>query len=175
MSISSLFPKSQQMATTIVGLVGLLSAMLITLNQYIKSQQMTEAHHAAGLAYGKLHRSIMNELALRRDQRENGLNFLHHIRSEINRLESTSPSILPYIIRLFNKQFATRTIEKPEITGDLDEVEINTGADPSVSQNPIPQCSSLDNMNYDEYDWYCTCSTVGWILFRSTLARSNRA
>jgi len=143
MSISSLFPDSQKEATTIVGLVSLLSAILLTINQYVKSQQMAEAHHAAGLSYGKLHRTVMNELALRRDQRTNGMIFLQHVRTEIDRLESTAPSILPYVIRSFNKQFTNRTIERPEVTGDLDEVEVNTSVDPSTSDNN--KSSSLES------------------------------
>ena len=127
MSLTSLFPdaESQKAATTIIGLVSIFSAVLITMNQYVKSQQMMEAHRAAGLAYGKLHRVIMNELALRRDQRQNALEFLKLVRTEQDRLENSSPSILPSVIRKFNKQFADRDIEKPEIAGDLDETSVN--------------------------------------------------
>jgi hypothetical protein len=127
MSLSALFPDQadQRVATTIIGLVSIFSAVLITMNQYVKSQQMTEAHHSAGLAYSKLHRIIMNELSLRRDQRTNGLDFLKHVRDEIDHLESVSPSVLPHIIKKFNKVFADKNIEKPEIAGDLDEVFIN--------------------------------------------------
>jgi hypothetical protein len=96
------------------------------MNQYVKSQQMMEAHRAAGLSYGKLYRVIMNELALRRDQRSNGLDFLKLVRIEIDRLENTAPTILPFIIRKFLVRFADRNIEKPEIAGDLDPVSVNT-------------------------------------------------
>lgn len=127
MSLNSLFPDAEQQkyATTIIGLVSIFSAVLITMNQYVKSQQMMEAHRAAGLAYGKLYRVITNELALRRDQRQNALEFLKAVRQEQDRLENSSPSILPNIIRKFNKQFEHRNIEKPEIAGDLDEVNVN--------------------------------------------------
>jgi len=128
MSLTALFPdpRTQQNATTIIGLVSIFSAVLITMNQYVKSQQMAEAHHSSGLSYAKLYRSIMNELSLRRDQRSNGLDFLKQVRAEIDRLESTSPSILPFAIKKFNVIFSKRDIEKPEITGDLDAVEINS-------------------------------------------------
>lgn len=127
MALNSLFPEpgAQQSATTVIGLISILSAVLITMNQYVKSQQMMEAHRAAGLAYGKLHRLIQNELALRRDQRSNALEFLKLIRSEQDRLENTSPSVIPSIIKKFNIQFADAQIEKPEICGDLDPTEIN--------------------------------------------------
>jgi len=156
MSLNSLFPDpaDQRIATTIIGLVSIFSAVLITMNQYVKSQQMTEAHHAAGLAYSKLHRVIMNELSLRRDQRTNGLDFLKHVRDEIDHLESISPSVLPHIIQKFNKVFADKHIEKPEIAGDLDEVHINrelkvkkiedmTVIDVKPSQTRAPETSAI--------------------------------
>ena len=127
MALPSLLPDgaSGKIMTTILGLVSLFSAMLITMNQYIKSQQMMEAHRAAALAYSKLYRLVSNEISLRRDQRINALDFLKHIRMEQDRLESMSPLILPHIIKKFNLLFKDRDIEKPEITGDLDPVGIN--------------------------------------------------
>jgi hypothetical protein len=85
----------------------------------------------------------MNELSIPRDQRSNGLEFLKFIRLEIDRLESTSPSILPYIITKFNLQFAERNIEKPEIAGDLDEVEINR---PTIDENYKPFNKTLKHI-----------------------------
>lgn len=130
MSLTSLFPDptDQKVATTIIGLISIFSGVLITMNQYMKSQQMMEAHRSAALSYGKLHRLIINELALSRDQRMNALDFLKLVRSEQDRLENTSPSILPQVILKFNVQFADKQIEKPEIAGDLDETEINSAS-----------------------------------------------
>ena len=127
MSLSALLPdpNSQRIATFVIGLVSIFSAVLITLNQYMKSQEMTEAHRAAAVAYSKLSRIIMNELSLRREQRTNGLEFLKYVRAEVDRLENTAPAIIHNIIYRFNLTFADKNIEKPEITGDLDEVEIN--------------------------------------------------
>jgi hypothetical protein len=128
MSLTSLFPEpnAQKAATTIIGLISIFSAMLITMNQYIKSQQMMESHRSAALSQGKLYRMISNELALRRDQRSNALEFLKVIKVEQDRLENMSPSIIQHIIEKFNLQFKDRDIEKPEIAGDLDEVTVNT-------------------------------------------------
>jgi hypothetical protein len=128
MSLNSLFPDpaSQRGATTVIGLISILSAVLITMNQYVKSQQMMESHRTAALSYGKLYRVIMNELALRRDQRTNGLDFLKFVRVEIDRLENTAPNIPEFIIKKFVILFADKDIEKPEIAGDLDEINVNT-------------------------------------------------
>jgi len=127
MSLRSVFPDvpTQHVATIIIGLISIFSAVLTTLNQYIKSQQMMETHRAASISYGKLNRNINNELALRRDQRTNALEFLKTVRIEQDRLEMTAPSILPKIIKKFNVEFANRDLEKPEIAGDLDQTNVN--------------------------------------------------
>jgi hypothetical protein len=164
MSISSLFtnPHDQQTALTIVGLISLFSAALLTINQYIKSQQMSESHRIASIAYSKLYRTIMNELALRRDQRVNGLDFLNVVRSEIDRLESTSPSVLPFVIRKFNKKFLKNSIEKPEITGDLDEVYINTTSQkPDTTSNSVVKKDELPTIVQSSSDSSdCTSSLL---------------
>jgi len=127
MSLPCLFSdiSSQKTLTTIIGLISIFSAILITLNQYIKSQQMMESHRSAGLLQGKLFRMISNELALRRDQRSNALEFLKLVRHEQDRLENMSPSILPSVIDKFNILFKDKDIEKPEIAGELEEVHVN--------------------------------------------------
>jgi hypothetical protein len=139
MSLTSVFPslEAQHIATIIIGIISIFSAVLTTLNQYIKSQQMMEAHRAASISYGKLNRTINNELALRRDQRSNAIEFLKIIRAEQDRLENTAPSILPHIIHKFNKQFADRDIEKPEIAGDLDETNVNSSSKVRVAPAPL--------------------------------------
>ena len=143
MSLTSVFPDaaSQHIATIIIGIISIFSAVLTTLNQYIKSQQMMEAHRAASISYGKLNRTINTELALRRDQRINALEFLKVVRTEQDRLENTAPSILPHVIALFNSKFASSEIEKPEIAGDLDETNINM----STRNKIVPYKGSINS------------------------------
>ena len=149
MSLTALFPDPdiQKIATTIIGLVSIFSAVLITMNQYVKSQQMMEAHRTAGLAYGKLHRIISNELAMRRDQRSNAFEFLKMVRTEQDRLENSSPTILPSVIKKFNIIFKDREIEKPEIAGDLDETVINKSRkERGAVETPIHKESSVSSL-----------------------------
>ena len=108
---------------------------------------MMESHRAAALSYSKLYRMVSNELALRRDQRTNALDFLKHVRQEQDRLETTSPSILPHIITYFNVQFKDRHIEKPEITGDLDPVEVNTKNRKGKDYSPTEADSTPNSQN----------------------------
>lgn len=125
--LNGLFAEDQQKsATVIIGLMTLSCTVFTSLNQFMKTSQYAEAHRAAALAYGKLHRSIQGELTLRRDQRVNATEFLKAVRAEQDRLQEISPDILDHIVSLFNRVFKDRhDLEKPEIAGDLDHVQVN--------------------------------------------------
>jgi len=125
--LTSLVPyEFQKIASVVIGLSTLGCGVLTSLNQYMKTSQFSESHRTAAIAHGKLHRVISSELALRRDQRVNAMDFIKMIRSEQDRLQETSPSIPESVIRHFKRHFANNvSVEKPEIIGDLDHVNIN--------------------------------------------------
>jgi hypothetical protein len=125
--LTSIFSEEDQKSASItIGLLTLGCGALTSVNQFMKTSQYSEAHRSASVAYGKLHRVISSELALRRDQRTNALDFLKHIRTEQDRLQETSPIILKSVIEKFRKEFKDhRELEKPEIVGDLDHVQVN--------------------------------------------------
>jgi hypothetical protein len=109
----------------VLGAITIGSGVLTTVNQYIKSSSLAEAHRAASLAYGKLYRLILTELSMRRDQRQDVAVFLKMIRAEQDRLQEMSPSILPRIIDQFNALFKdNKLLEKPEVTGDMDHIVV---------------------------------------------------
>jgi hypothetical protein len=125
--LTSIFsPDNQQLASIGIGLITLGCGALISVNQFMKTSQFAEAHRSAAIAYGKLHRIVSSELSLRRDQRMNAQDFLKIVRTEQDRLQEISPVIVNSIIKEFRKEFAHNTeLEKPEIAGDLDHVQVN--------------------------------------------------
>jgi hypothetical protein len=125
--LSSLFPDGNQIvATTVLGSVTIGSGIMTTVNQYMKTASLAEAHRAAALAYGKLYRLILTELSLRREQRADVKPFLKMVRAEQDRLQDMSPTISACIIAQFNTMFkGNKLLEKPEITGDLDHIVIS--------------------------------------------------
>jgi hypothetical protein len=138
--LNSLFPPEHQTtATTVLGALTIGTGILTTFNQYMKSAQLVEAHKAAALAYGKLYRTILTELSLHRSSRSNPIAFLKMIRSEQDRLQETSPTVLPHIIAAFNARFKENThLQKPEITGDLDHIVIPLLGPHTPSEPPSP-------------------------------------
>jgi len=142
--LSSLFSQGDQTAaTTVLGAVTISSGILTTINQYMKTSSLAEAHRAAALAYGKLYRLILTELSLRRDQRTEAKPFLKMVRAEQDRLQDMSPTISACIIAQFNAAFKSNTLlEKPEITGDLDHIVISI-EDPLLPSGLSPSPDSL--------------------------------
>lgn len=119
-------PGTTRVLTVLMGLMTLSASVFTSINQYMRSSQFAESHRIAAVAHGKVHRLISSELALRRDQRLNASEFLKSIRAEQDRLQDTSPIILDSVIKLFNAQFESRPdLEKPEVAGDLDHVQVN--------------------------------------------------
>lgn len=122
---------AQETATIVVGAVTIVSGIMTSINQILKSAQFSEGHRLSSISYGKLFRVISNELALRRDQRTNAQEFLKVIRTEQDRLEESSPIIHGNIIRRFNAKVESNvTLEKPEIVGELDHIHVNMSIKP---------------------------------------------
>lgn len=126
-------PDITRWCTTAIGLLTLSTGVLTSINQYMKTSQLAEAHRAAAVAYGKLYRAVSMELALRRDQRLNGIEFLKAVRAEQDRLQDTSPVVLDSVIAEFREVVKSNDkLEKPEIVGDLDHVQVNRTAKPGL-------------------------------------------
>lgn len=124
--LTSLFPiEYQTVATTVLGSLTIGAGVLTTINQYMKSSSLAEAHRAAALAYGKLYRAILTELSLRREQRQPPAEFLKMVCAKQDRLQEMSPSISPRIIAAFNATVASNTeLERPEIAGGLEHIVV---------------------------------------------------
>lgn len=128
LGLPSLIPDMNynRLASIGIGLLTLSTGVLQSVNQYMKSAQLAEAHRIAAVAYGKLHCVVSSELALRRDQRLPAADFIKAVRAEQDRLQDTSPNILERVVLRFKAEFAgNHTLEKPEIAGDLDHVQVN--------------------------------------------------
>jgi hypothetical protein len=124
--LTSLFsPEYQTVATTLIGSLTLGAGVLTTVNQYMKSASLAEGHRAAALAYGKLYRTILTELSLRREERQPVKDFLKMVCAKQDRLQEMSPSISPRIIASFNKTFQGNIeLERPEVAGGLEHITV---------------------------------------------------
>lgn len=109
-----------------IGLISISVGIMNTVSSYFGWAKRSEGHRISAVNYSKLHRWISIELALPRDQRVPAKHFLKEIRSQIDRLYETAPSIPPEIIELFGVTMKDikNDVTLPEVCNELKAVEI---------------------------------------------------
>ena len=113
-------------APVIIGLVSLSVGLLNTIGSFFGWAKLSEGHRISGVNYSKIHRWISIELALPRNQRIPAKYFLKEIRSQVDRLNETSPSIPPSIVGLFNKKMKgiIHNVSLPEVCNEIHSVDV---------------------------------------------------
>ena len=115
-----------------IGIVSISVGILNTLGSFFGWARRSEGHKASSVHYGKLHRFLMIELSLPRDQRMTAPDLLKTVREQIDRLYETSPAIPPVIIAAFKQQYGeAKEISRPEIANGLDPVNVYVAASAS--------------------------------------------
>jgi len=121
---SSLFGDSAY-ASVAIGGVSILVGILNTLGSYFAWARRAEGHKTSSVQYGKLHRFLMIELSLPRDQRMTAGDLLKTMREQIDRLFETSPAVPPIVIEVFKKTYGdSKDVSRPEIANGIDPIEI---------------------------------------------------
>ena len=96
-----------------IGALNLFGAILTTIQQFLKVNELMESHRVSYIHYGKLARSIRLELALPVEERQHdGASMVNMCRSEYDRLIEQSPPISTSIILRFEKRFPDPAVEK---------------------------------------------------------------
>lgn len=116
-------------APVVIGLMSLTVSVLNVVSNFFAWAKRAEGHRISSINYGKLHRWIAIELALPREQRVPAKHFLKEIRSQIDRLNETSPPIPQKVIDMFQLKMKNvkSNVTLPEICNDLQNVEVYRG------------------------------------------------
>ena len=112
------FPSvAQPYVPSVIGAFNLFAAIITTIMQFLKVNELMECHRVSSVQYGKLSRMIRLELALPLFERSmDGSDMVEQCRAEFDRLIEQSPSIPGYIIRQFEAEFPGEAgFSKPEI------------------------------------------------------------
>jgi hypothetical protein len=113
------------LASISIGAVSISVGILNTLGSYFGWARRSEGHRGSSVQYGKVHRFIMIELSLPREQRMTATDLLKTMREQIDRLYETSPPVPPVVIQAFKAQYGDApNISRPEIANGLDPIEI---------------------------------------------------
>jgi len=117
------FPDAWQLyVPLVIGGLNLFSAILTTVLQFLKANELLESHRVSSISYGKLSRDITLELSLPITERNySGNVMVDKSRSEYDRLIEQSPPIPRDIIKKFDHKFPENKLEmdkkfsRPEI------------------------------------------------------------
>lgn len=113
------FPASwQQYVPLGIGGLNLVAAIATTVLQFLKANELMEAHRVASVSYGKLSRDIKLELGLPvLDRKMSGSDLINRCSADYDRLIEQSPPIPGDILDKFNNQYKSMdNFDKPEIT-----------------------------------------------------------
>jgi hypothetical protein len=109
-----------------IGILSLGVAVFNTIATHFGWSSRADAHRVARIDYSKIHRFIMIELSLPREERTDASSMLKMVREQLDNLLATSPQIANEIIVKFNNKFegTTDNISKPGITNGLDPINV---------------------------------------------------
>jgi hypothetical protein len=100
-----------------IGALNLFAAILTTVSQFLKINELQESHRVSSIHYGKLSRSIRLELNLPVTERSHdGSNMVDICRSEFDRLIEQSPPVPGDVLRDFERKFTNEDVNIPEIS-----------------------------------------------------------
>jgi hypothetical protein len=101
------FPDSwKALAPVVIGGANLFSAILTTILQFLKVNELMESHRVSSIQFGKLSRVIRLQLTLPAYERnQNGKEFVEYCWSEYDRLIEQSPPVPKRIVNEFQNDF----------------------------------------------------------------------
>ena len=125
------FPPSwKKLAPVVIGGLNLFSAIMTTVLQFLKINELMESHRVSSILYGKLSRTIRLQLTLPVFERNyDGGEFVEQCGNEYDRLIEQSPPIPTQIIKHFEKEYPTersvnKFMDKLKLTNDSKIVKI---------------------------------------------------
>ena len=117
-----------------IGSINILAGIITTLSQFLKINELSEAHRVSSISWDKFYRNIKLELVKAPSDRTDVTYIIKTAKDEYDRLMETSPNIDPGIIKKFNKTFnfnnkieckkeSLLTLNKPEILDKLESTK----------------------------------------------------
>ena len=121
-------------ATMIIGGINILTGIISTIQQFLKINELNEAHRVASISWDKFYRRVKVELSKNPSERQPVLEFFNRCTDEYDRLMEASPMIDEDILALFKKTFdgsftkesiklEFKEISKPEICDTMETVK----------------------------------------------------
>ena len=92
-------------AQVAIGTINITAGIITTIQQFLKINELLEAHRVSSISWGKFYENIKIELAKHPKHRDGPLEMLKHFKEEFDRLMEISPTIEDAVINEFKKRF----------------------------------------------------------------------
>jgi hypothetical protein len=103
----------------VVGSLNILVGIISTIMQFIKVNELKEAHNMSVKNWDKYHRNIQLELMKNPENRTDKKSMLEFAKKEFDRLIDLSPEIPTDVIKMFQYKFKDNQLFKPDICDNL--------------------------------------------------------
>lgn len=120
-------PSIKIIAVMIIGSINIFAGILTTVSQYLKINELLEAHRVTGISWSKFSRDIKMELSKDprkingKSQRIPPMACLKKFKEEFDRLMEISPNIEEAVIKLFMATFDEKTLRTNRIMQERQE------------------------------------------------------
>ena len=92
--------------TIVEGSINIFAGIITTIQQFLKINELNDAHRVSSISWDKFYRNIKLELAKSRNERIPVYQMLKSSKEEFDRLMETSPPIESKMIKKFNNTFS---------------------------------------------------------------------
>lgn len=154
-------PEYQGYCQIAIGSLNIIAGIITTVSQFLKINELSEAHRVSSMSWDKFYRNIRVELIKAPEERTNVTYLIKSCKDEYGRLMEISPNIDPKIANMFMKTFklnktatkisnqnSLKSISKPEILDSLESTKnIVYKIDPNfkINENNIKQNKEQKN------------------------------
>ena len=115
-----------------IGSLNILVGIISTIMQFIKVNELKEAHNMSVKNWDKYHRNIQLELMKHPENRTDKKTMLEFAKKEFDRLIDLSPEIPQDVIKRFQRKFRDNQLFKPDICDNLNPTIIYQKKDPHL-------------------------------------------
>ena len=144
-----------------IGSLNIIAGIITTVSQFLKINELSEAHRVSSMSWDKFYRNIRVELIKAPEDRTDVNYLIKSCKDEYGRLMEISPNIDEKIVKMFMKTFklnktatkisnqnSLKSISKPEILDSLESTKnVVYKIDPNfkINQNNIKQNKEQKN------------------------------
>lgn len=147
-----------------VGALNIIAGIITTIQQFLKVNELNEAHRVSSISWDKFYRNIKMELAKKPEERIPVGQMLKFSKEEYDRLMETSPILQEKVINKFKKTFKHSAnfirVKKPEICDEListDQsryVKVNVSKKQDIMKKIVTTAKEMDNLSKKINEFY---------------------